>query len=136
MKRNNVLTITSLLSILLLSFHLTQDALREKPGTWPAGPGNLVAILILLVYLCGTVLLAGRRSGYVIMLIGGLFAAAMPVLHLTAPRFGLVPRPGQAFFMWTLIALGVMGTFSIILAARELLTFNRRGQPARADLDG
>ena len=25
--------ITSLLSILLLSFHLTQDALREKPGT-------------------------------------------------------------------------------------------------------
>jgi uncharacterized membrane protein len=125
MKRNIVLTMTSLLSILLLSFHLTQDALREKPGTWPAGPGNLVAILILLVYLCGTVLLAGRRSGYVIMLIGGLFAAGMPVLHLTGPRFGLVPRPGAAFFMWTLIALGVTGTFSIILAARDLWNFKR-----------
>jgi hypothetical protein len=125
MKRNIILTITSLLSILLLSFHLTQDALREKPGTWPAGPGNLVAILILLVYLCGTVLLAGRRSGYVIMLIGGLFAAGMPVLHLTSPRFGLVPRPGAAFFMWTLIALGVTGTFSIILAARDLWNFKR-----------
>jgi hypothetical protein len=125
MKRNIVLTMTSLLSILLLSFHLTQDALREKPGTWPAGPGNLVAILILLVYLCGTVLLAGRRSGYVIMLIGGLFAAGMPVLHLTSPRFGLVPRPGAAFFMWTLIALGVTGTFSIILAARDLWNFKR-----------
>ena len=135
MKRTTVLTLTSLLSILLLSFHLTQDALREKPGTWPAGPGNLVAILILLVYLCGTVLLAGRRSGNVIMLIGGVFAAAMPVLHVTAPRFGLVARPGQAFFMWTLIALGVTGMFGVILALRELLSFNRGGQPRRADLN-
>lgn len=121
MKRNTVLAITSLLSILLLSLHLTQDALRERPGTWPAGPGNLVAILILLVYLCGTVLLAGRRSGYVIMLLGAVFAAAMPVLHLTAPRFGLVPRPGAFLFMWTLIALGVTGAFSAILSLRELL---------------
>ena len=121
MKRNTVLAITSLLAIVLLSLHLTQDALREKPGTWPAGPGNLVAILILLVYLCGTVLLAGRRSGYVIMLLGAVFAAAMPVLHLTAPRFGLVPRPGAFLFMWTLIALGVTGAFSAILSLRELL---------------
>ena len=126
MKRNTMLTVTSLLSILLLSFHLTQDALREKPGTWPAGPGNLIAILIILVYLCGTVLLAGRRSGYVIMLIGGIFSAAMPVLHLTAARFGLVARPGQWFFMWTLIALGVTGMFSVIVAALELWSFKRR----------
>ncbi|MEO8577588.1 MAG: hypothetical protein ABI556_12840 [Gemmatimonadales bacterium] len=125
MRRNLTLTITSLLSILLLSFHLTQDALREKPGTWPAGPGNLVAIVILLVFLCGTVLLGGRRSGLVITLVGGLFAAGMPVLHLTAPRFGLVPRPGAAFFMWTLIALGVTGMFGVILAARDLVSFKR-----------
>ena len=125
MKRDIQLAITSLLSILLLSFHLTQDALREKPGTWPAGPGNLVAILILLVYLIGTVLLAGRRSGYVIMFIGGLFAAAMPVLHLTAPRFGLTPRPFAHFFMWTLMALGVTGAFGMILAARDLWRFKR-----------
>jgi hypothetical protein len=126
MKRNIVLTITSLVSILLLSFHLTQDALREKPGSWPAGPGNLVAILILLVLLMGPTLLAERQSGLVIMLLCGLFAAAMPVLHLTSPRFGLVPRPGQPFFMWTLIALGVIGLFSMILAARDLW---RRGRP-------
>jgi len=125
MKRDRLLVITSLLSILLLSFHLTQDALREKPGTWPAAEGNLVAIVILLVFLCGAILLAGRRSGYIIMLIGGLFAAAMPVLHLTAPRFGLVPRPGQPFFMWTLIALGVTGMFGVILAAAQLWTFKR-----------
>jgi hypothetical protein len=125
MKRNIVLTVTSLVSILLLSFHLTQDALREKPGSWPAGPGNLVAILILLVLLMGPTLLAGRRSGLVIMLLCGLFSAGMPVIHLTSPRFGLVLRPGQAFFMWTLIALGVLGLFSMILAARDLLRFKR-----------
>ena len=71
MRHHTTLTRASLFSILLLSLHLTQDALREKPGSWPAGPGNLVAIVILLVFLSGTVLLAGRRSGYVIMLIGG-----------------------------------------------------------------
>jgi hypothetical protein len=125
MQRNLVLTITALLSIVLLSLHLTQDALREKVGTWPAGPGNLVAIVILLVYLCGTMLLAGRRSGYVIMLLGGVFAAAMPVLHLTAPGFGRVARPGAFLFMWTLIALGVVGAFSVILAARDLWRFKR-----------
>ena len=125
MKRSTMLAITSLLSILLLSFHLTQDALREKPGSWPAGPGNLVAILILLVYLCGTLLLPGRRFGLAIMLVGGLFALGMPALHLTSPRFGLVARPGQPFFMWTLIALGVLGAFAIILAALELWNFKR-----------
>jgi hypothetical protein len=127
MERRVMLTVTSLLSILLLSFHLTQDALRAKPGTTPAGIGNLTAILILLVYLCGTVLLSGRRSGYVIMLLGGLFAAGMPVLHLSSPRFGIVPRPGQPFFLWTLIALGVIGMFSVILAALELWNFRRTG---------
>jgi hypothetical protein len=125
MKRNIMLTITSLLSILLLSFHLTQDALRKRPGTWDAGPGNLVVIVILLVYLCGTVLLAGRRSGYVITLLGGLFAAGMLVIHLTSPRFGLVPRPGAFFFLWTMIALGVIGMFSVILSVRGLWSFKR-----------
>ena len=125
MKRNIVLTVTSVLSILLLSFHLTQDALREKPGSFDAGPGNLVAILILVVYLCGTVLLAGRRSGLVIILLGAVFAAAMPVLHFTGARFGLVARSGQPFFVWTLIALGVTGLFSFILAARDLWSFKK-----------
>jgi hypothetical protein len=125
MKRPTLLTVTSLMSIVLLSLHLTQDALREKPGTWPAQEGNLIASLILLVYLCGTLLLQGKRSGYIITLIGGLFAAAMPVLHLTRPRFGLIQRPGDFLFMWSLIALGTLGAFSMILAIRGLWTYKR-----------
>ena len=123
MKRNIVLTITSLLSIVLISFHLTQDSLRAKPGSWDAGPGNLVAIVILLVWLCGTVLLAGRRSGYVIMVLGGIFAAGMPIIHLTGPGLSVAAR--GFFFLWTLIALGVTGIFSVILAVRDLWRFKR-----------
>ena len=125
MKRPTLLMISSLMSIVLLSLHLTQDALREKPGTWPAAEGNLVASLILLVYLCGTLLLKDKRSGYLITLVGGLFSAAMPVLHLTAPRFGLVPRSGDFVFMWSLIALGTLGLFSMILAVRGLWNYKR-----------
>ena len=123
MKRDIDLTITSLLSIVLISFHLTQDSLRAMPGSWDAGPGNLVVIVILLVWLCGTVLLAGRRSGYVIMLLGGIFAAGMPVIHLTGP--GLSVKARAFFFLWTMIALGVTGMFSVILAARDLWNFKR-----------
>ena len=123
MKSNRMLTITSLVSILLLSFHLTQDSLRAKAGSMDAGPGNLVGILILLVWLCGTLLLAGRRSGYVIMLLGGIFAAAMPVLHLTGA--GLSVKARAFFFLWTMIALGITGMFSVILAARALWSFKR-----------
>ncbi len=125
MKRSRMLTISSLLSILLLSFHMTQDALLEKRGTWPAGPGNLVVIVILVVLLCGTVLLSGRRSGYVIMLLGGLIAAGMPVLHLTGGRFNPARHSDAFFFMWVLIALGVTGIFSVILAAGDLWRFKR-----------
>jgi len=103
-----------------------QDSLRERPGTWDAGPGNLVVIVILLVYLCGTVLLAGRRSGYVITLLGGLFAAGMPVLHLTGTGLSSAARSsGAFFFLWTMIALGVLGMFSVILSARGLWSFKR-----------
>ena len=72
MKDTTALTITSLLSILLLTFHLTDDIVRgfEKGG------------------------------------VSGMF-----------------------FWVWTLIALGVTATFSVVLAARGLWSL-RRGQPA------
>jgi hypothetical protein len=126
MKRDRMLTISSLLSILLLSFHMTQDTLLEKRGTWPAGPINLIVIAILVVLLCGTLLLAGRRSGYIIMILGGLVATGMPVLHLRQGHFNPDRHPDPFFFMWVLIALGVIGLFSIILAARG---FRDAGKP-------
>ncbi|HVT39935.1 MAG TPA: hypothetical protein VHE78_12870 [Gemmatimonadaceae bacterium] len=57
-----MLTIASLLSM-LLAFHLTGDIVR---GMAPGGLSSLFAVLILVVWLCGTRVLAERRSGYII----------------------------------------------------------------------
>ncbi len=116
MKRNLPLTIASLLSILFLSFHLTDDALRPSvSGAWESGPGNIIVVVILFVLLLGAVTLAGRRSGYIIMLIGSLFAACMPVLHLRA-GIDWSTRDRAWFFLWTMIVLGVLGLFGLVLS--------------------
>lgn len=128
MKHKHMLVGTSLLSILLLSFHLTQDALHARPGTRDAGAGNLVVVLILFVLLSGTVLLAERRSGQIIMLLGALFAMGMPVLHFTGGA-DMNRYSGAFFFVWCLIALGVTGVFSVLLLASELPRVWRRPRP-------
>src|SRR5206468_3414917 len=104
---------SSLLSVLLLSFHFTQDALHARPGTFEGGAGNLTAALIVSVVLCGTALLAERRLGQVIMLLGALFSIAMPALHFTNGA-DLNKHNGAFFFVWCLIALGVTGLFSLL----------------------
>lgn len=76
MKPDNTLTITSLIAIVLMTFHLSDDVVR---GFEPGGLKNLSGILILVVWLYATLVLADRRSGHVILLLGGLLAAAMPV---------------------------------------------------------
>ena len=115
---NRLLTITSLLSILLMSLHITDDIVR---GLSPARSDNIGAVAIFVVWLLGTLPLAERVPGYIIMLLGGLFAAAMPVLHMRGARYpAIATSDGGFFFVWTLIAVGVTGTFAVILAARAL----------------
>jgi len=131
MKHNFILTIASLLSILLMTFHLTQDTLHASyamAGTAEArGSALIVGIPILVGWLWGTLLLAERRSGYIIMLVGSAIALGMPVIHviLAWRRESIVrsefARTGWAFFfVWTLFALGITGLFSLILAVRGL----------------
>jgi biotin transporter BioY len=70
-----------------------------------------------------------RRSGYVIMLFVGLFAAGMPVIHMRGAHYGEIARSaGGFFFVWTLWALGGLGGFTFVLSARGLWNL-RRGQP-------
>ena len=126
MKPTALLTITSLLSILLMTLHITDDIQR---GLSPAAADNVFGVVILAVWLVGTLLLTERRSGYVIMLLGGLFAAAMPVLHMTGAGYGAIAKSsGGFFFVWTLFAVGSTGTFSVILSARALWLL-RSGKP-------
>jgi len=118
MTHKRMLVGTSLLSVLLLSFHLAQDALHAKPGTVEAGPGNLTGILILFVLLLGPTLLAERSAGRIIMLLLALAAMGMPALHFNLGH-NWEKHKAALFFVWCLIALGVNGLFSVLLWASE-----------------
>ena len=132
MKQNLMLTIASLLSILFMTLHLTSDTIHASVGTPEAGGSTLVAVPILVVWLYGTLLLAERRSGYIIMLVGSLIALVVPVIHVMGAGGifrGQIAKSSPAFlFVWTLHALGVTGMFSLILSVRGLWSL-RRGQP-------
>jgi hypothetical protein len=121
-KHNVMLTIASLLTVLFLTFHLTDDIVR---GMEPGGLSNLIGgVLISVVWLYGTLVLAERRSGYVIILLGSLLGLGVPVIHFMGKGVGVGSRiatsSGAFFFVWTLIALGVTALFSVILSARGL----------------
>jgi hypothetical protein len=125
----NTLTLASLLSIILLPFHIGGDIVLG----FDRGGSGLVFIVvpILLVMACGTLLLAERRSGYIIMLLGGLTALGMPIIHRNNGFTEAVARsPGGLFFIWTLVALGVSGGLAVILSARGL--WNLRLHATRA----
>src|SRR5215468_10978015 len=125
MKPNATLVITSLLSMLLLTLHVTDDIVR---GISKAEPAN-IALLVLTVFLYGTLVLAERRSGHIIMLLVGLFAAAMPVMHMRGVHYPEIAKStGGFFFVWTLWALGGLGGVTVTLAARGLWRL-RRDQP-------
>ena len=115
MKQNVPLTISSLLLIVLFTVHLTHDFVFGLDSMTRAG--TFTFLLIMLVSLYGTVELAGRRLGFVITLLLGVLAAAMPVLHTVGgPR-----SAGRGFFfVWTRLALGASGVFCAGLSVRRL----------------
>jgi hypothetical protein len=114
-----MLTIASLLSILFMIFHMTDDIVRGmEPGTL----FDLIVVPILAVWLYGTLVLAERRSGYVIILLGSLLALVVPVIHMKGAGVGgaIANSSGAFFFIWTLLALSVSALFSVILSVRGL----------------
>ena len=135
MKQSQMLKITSLFSILLLTLHFTSDALRARPGNPEAGGSTLVAVPVLVLLLYGTLLLAERRSGQIIMLIGAIITLGMPILHVVGPAGAfqgvLAKGNGDFIFVWTLHALGIAGIFQFILAARALFSPSDPGAASR-----
>ena len=122
MKQNVTLKVASLLSLLLLTLHITDDIVR---GISKAESSN-IALVVLVVLLYGTLVLPERRTGHVIMLLVGLLAAAMPVMHMRGAHYGEIAKsPGGFFFVWTLWALGGLGGLTFILSARGLWSLRR-----------
>jgi hypothetical protein len=125
MKHNLALITASLLSILLFGVHWAYEVAH---GWETGGPAGLGGILIMVVWLYATVVLAERRSGYIITLIAGILGFGVLVLHMTGT--GMVgPRiaKSSSVFFWvsTLIALGVTGLFSAILSVHGLMSLRR-----------
>lgn len=122
MKQNLLLTIASLLSILFLTLHLTDDIVR---GMEPGGLANLLIVVpICVVWLYGTVELAGRRPGYAIILVASLFGLLVPVIHMKGKGVGvasgIAQSSGAFFFIWTMIAFGVTSLISVVLSVGGL----------------
>ena len=130
MKPNILLTSASLFSLLLCTFHLTDDIVHGwEPGTLV----NLYALPIFVVWLYGALLLRERASGYIIMLIASLLSLGIPIIHMTGRGIGIASRvantSGHHFFVWTLITVGVSGLFSLILSVQGL--WNREWRRSR-----
>ena len=127
MKRNLVLIVASLLSLVFMICHLTQDTIRQPEGsmTYP------VPVAFLALWLYATLVASDRIWGHVMMLLGGLFSVGMIVVHAS----GIVVRQsGGFFFVWTLFALSTTGWLTILLAARGLgLAVAGRRKPPPGD---
>jgi len=120
MKHNLTLTITSLLTILFLTFHLSDEITR---GMEPGRLNMVIPVLVLGGWVYATLVLTGRRSGYIIMLLGAIIGMGVPILHMSG--VGLVSsriaNSRAAFFwVWQNFTLGVISVCSFILALRGL----------------
>ena len=125
MKRDAILVVASLLSIVLLTLHITDDIVR---GISKAESSN-TALFVPVILLYGTLVLPERRSGHVIMLLVGLLAAAMPVMHMRGAHYPDIAKShGGFFFVWTLWALGGLGGLTMLLATHGLWNLRRTRQ--------
>ena len=119
MKQNVTLTIASLLSVLFMTLHTADDIVRGmEPGTL----FDLIVLPILAIQLYGTLVLAGKRSGYITILIVSLLELVVPVVHMKGAGVGgaIATSNGGYFFIWTLLALGLTALFCVMLSARGL----------------
>lgn len=119
MKHTVMLIIASLLSIVFVTLHVTDDIVR---GMAAGTLSSLSVVPILVVWLYGTLVLPEKSSGHVIILLGSLLGLLVPILHMKGAGVSgtIMKSSGAFFFIWTLLALGVTALFSVILTTRGL----------------
>ena len=124
MKHQKSLTITSLIALLLFTFHYSQDiVLRIEPGD----VSTYIGVLIVVAWLYPVLVLAGRKSGYLINLFFSLAAMVMPVLHMRGAGLLGHSRSTLEFFpaffwVWTTFAICVAGAIAFLLSVHGLVS--------------
>jgi hypothetical protein len=121
MKRNLTLTVLSVLQVLFLTFHFTDDTLRARPGNLEAMGTTFVAVPLLVLWLYAALFLVERRAGLVILLTLAVSSIGMPILHMMG-TYGVGGRQPAFFFIWTMYVLAVAGLLSMLLAVDGLRT--------------
>lgn len=131
MKQKDLLTVLSLIAIVLTSMHVADDYVHAFDVHVVDNP---YGILIFVVWASGVLLLRDRLAGRVIMLLGGLIAIAMPIMHLNGRGYGVefLKVDGALRFIWTLYLLGTIGALIIIGSIREMVSLrSARASSAR-----
>ncbi len=120
------LMVSSLAAITLFSLHWADEVARGlEPGTTDA----LGGFVILTTWLSATLVFPERRTGVILMFLGALLAAGVPVLHMQGKGWvqGRYATNAHMFFwVWTNIALGATGMLSLVVATRVLWRMRRR----------
>ncbi len=121
MKQKDLLTVLSLIAIVLTTMHVADDYVH---GFDLHVVDNPYGILIFVVWSAGVLLLRDRLIGRVVVLLGGLVAIAMPILHLDGRGYGeqFLKTDGALRFIWTLYLLGTIGAVIVIGAVREMVS--------------
>jgi len=129
MKENVLLTTTSLLTILFLTFHLSDEITR---GMEPGKLNMVIPILVLGGWVYAALALSGRRSGYIILLLGAIIGTGIPILHMSGPSGLISSRIANSraafFWVWQNFTLGVISACSLILAVRGLWNTRKRSE--------
>jgi hypothetical protein len=120
MNHTRTLTVTSLLAVLLGSFHLSDDVVLGIEG---GGTSNYTGVVILAVMLLAALMLDGRRWAHALVLIGSAGMSAVPYLHMTG--VGMVGGRAansshQLFWVWTLMAMGAVAIVTVVLSSLGL----------------
>lgn len=115
MKANTLLSLTSLLCIVLLTFHLADDVVLGKDVLDVARLS--IYLPIIAIWLCGTLLLTGRRAGYGICMLGALLGLSVVAIHAS----GANGIHGAFLHVWLLVAIGGASFFALILAVIGLI---------------
>jgi hypothetical protein len=127
MRHNITLAVTSVLTMLFVAFHLCDEIARGlEPGKTPM----YLVVVVLAVWLYATLVLVERRSGHIIILLGSIVGAGIPLIHMMGPN-GMVGSHfagtlGVFFWVFNNMALGATGLFSLILSARGLWRMRSR----------
>lgn len=121
MSLNSIYVRTSLLAIFFITLHYTDDVIRKVRGMDQGGWQVLIAVLMLVVWLYAILVLAERKSGYIISLIISLLNSLIPLGHLTGMAGEATPGEILAssgpFFVWVVIALALTVFPSLIISA-------------------